>query len=485
MSTRLYAMHEPDLAKYLEDQEAAITLLIEKPELSAKWGDDEDDPDGDIDDIFDRDAEGTAHISVGGVLTMNGPSPIEKFLGMNGTSYKSIIGAVAKANADPATRQVALEINSPGGSTSGMNEAWRAIRESTKPVTAVNRGMMASAAYGLASAAGPGRIFAADAASLQGSVGIQYQHRDTSKRMEAMGIKEQSFVSRNAPLKNADPGTEVGAQAIQDMIDAMERNFHAMIAEGRGISAEYVSQNFGRGAVLVAQDPDSSKPSAIKAGMIDKIMPAGVPPLTMAQFKTWALERDKTLTAKTVTQPAPAGNRKPEENRMDLKELLEQNPEAKATYLADLAKATSDGENIYKARAEKIGKILASEAYKSNTVVQAKGFEAISGKISAESFDQLVAMADMLAENAALVAETNAAHAKKETPGEDHKVTDEVTAKAKALKIDIEAVKTGVDRHNNDTNTPPHMKMKFEDVLAAEIHNAEITAADKARLGLK
>ena len=89
---------------------------------------------------------------------------------------------------------------------------------------------------------------------------------------------------------------------------------------------------------------------------------------------------------------------------MTLQEFLASNPDAQAAHDKFGADQFAKGENAAKLRAEKVGKILASEAYKSNSVVQAKALEALAGTISLETFDNLVAMADMFAEQAKLVA---------------------------------------------------------------------------------
>ena len=44
------------------------------------------------------------------------------------------------------------------------------------------------------------------------------------------------------------------------------------IATGRNTTVENIIENFGKGGVFIAQDPDPEKPDAIKAGMIDRLI---------------------------------------------------------------------------------------------------------------------------------------------------------------------------------------------------------------------
>jgi hypothetical protein len=88
------------------------------------------------------------------------------------------------------------------------------------------------------------------------------------------GIKDIGIVSKNAPLKNPDTATAEGFKAYQERLDAIERVFIGRVSEGRGVSVETVEKDFGRGAVLVAQDPDPEQTSALSVGMIDKVIGA-------------------------------------------------------------------------------------------------------------------------------------------------------------------------------------------------------------------
>lgn len=215
----------------------------------------------------------TAILDVRGTLT-NRPSPIASFLGFATTSYIDIQEAIDSIAGDDSIKNVRLIIDSPGGNVTGLDETWLAIRELAKKknVVAENHGLMASAAYWLATAAD--KIVATSPAAETGSIGVYLLAIDYSKQEEKYGIKEIRIVSKNAPLKNPSPATKEGLRAYQDRLDALERVFISRVAEGRGVTVEKVEKDFGRGALLVAEDPDSSKPDALSVGMIDEVQGA-------------------------------------------------------------------------------------------------------------------------------------------------------------------------------------------------------------------
>lgn len=213
----------------------------------------------------------TATIDIRGTLT-NTRSLIGSFLGFKYTSYIDIQNAIETIAADDTIKKVRLIIDSPGGNVTGLDETWLALRELSKDreIVAENHGLMASAAYWLATAAG--KILATSPSAETGSIGVYLLYVDFTEYDKKQGIKDIRIVSKNAPLKNPDPAKAEGLKAYQDRLDALERVFISRVAEGRGVSTEKVEKDFGRGAVLVAQDPDPAKPSALSVGMIDSVI---------------------------------------------------------------------------------------------------------------------------------------------------------------------------------------------------------------------
>lgn len=183
------------------------------------------------------------------------------FTAMSGaTSYDTIRTDLQAALDDPKVKSIMLNIDSPGGEASGTSELAQAIFDARgkKPIVAYVGGTGASAAYWTASAAD--RIVV-DATAILGSIGVQMAFREAAPKA---GEKAYRFVSSQSPLKNADPGTDEGAKAVQGTIDAMAQVFVNTVARNRGVATETVLKDFGKGGILVGQD-------AVSAGMADSV----------------------------------------------------------------------------------------------------------------------------------------------------------------------------------------------------------------------
>lgn len=209
-----------------------------------------------------------ARISINGVLTQKGPSLVDLILGEDGTAYDAINDALDRIAEMDQIKKVELLVDSPGGEAAGVDEVYQRIMalRNQKEVVAINKGLMASAAYWLSSAAD--KIFATSPTNETGSIGVVITAVDVSKAHEKMGVKIARIVSRNAPNKVPDIKTKEGVQILQDRADALERIFISRVAEGRGLPIDYVQDNFGKGAVLVASDPSDNK-DAFDVKMLD------------------------------------------------------------------------------------------------------------------------------------------------------------------------------------------------------------------------
>ena len=260
----LYAIEKNYVISYLEAIENATTE--ERSAALAVFG---DKP---IDSIVAHSDNGNeAMITISGPLSPSGPSPLARFFGYSGTGYNDIVAAAKKLENDPAVDTVRLVMNTPGGTVSGMDQARQALESlaSKKNVIAENHGMIASAGYYLATAAH--KITATSPLVETGSIGVIRAGFDYSDAMSRNGIKRIKIVSSNAPNKQADPTTAQGLKVHQDEVDATERVFIQKISEGRNTTAEHIIENYGKGGILIAQDPDKDKPSALKSGMIDSV----------------------------------------------------------------------------------------------------------------------------------------------------------------------------------------------------------------------
>ncbi|MFP5513341.1 MAG: S49 family peptidase [Alphaproteobacteria bacterium] len=181
------------------------------------------------------------------------------------TSAGALLNDYRLALSNPDVGAIMLLMDTPGGAVSGINAVHDAIApgRKQKPTKAYVTGTAASAGYWIASAVGPGNIVM-DRTSIVGSIGVVAA---IPKQVEpgADGVMAVEIVSANAPNKRPDPTTEEGADTIRATLNAIETQFIADVAKGRGVSVEKVKSDFGKGGVLVGQD-------AVSAGMADKIM---------------------------------------------------------------------------------------------------------------------------------------------------------------------------------------------------------------------
>jgi ClpP class serine protease len=207
-----------------------------------------------------------------GTLTKSRAPRWLSFFGIKTTSYVDIIAAVEKVKDTPGVELVKVKFDTPGGTASGIDQTYQAILDlaTSMEVEAEISGMCASGGYYLASAIP--KITATGFADEIGSIGVLVVYTSWKKFDEKMGLREIYITSSNAPNKAPDPETKGGRQVIQDRVDALERVFYKRISEGRGVSTEYIAENFGRGGVLIAYDPDPDRNDAVSVGMIDAVL---------------------------------------------------------------------------------------------------------------------------------------------------------------------------------------------------------------------
>lgn len=178
-----------------------------------------------------------------------------------GTSTDMLAKDLAAAINNPAVKRIVLDINSPGGEATGINEMGDMIRDARgrKQIDAYIGGIGASAAYWLAS---PATNVYADRTALIGSIGVVMQYKDTKARDEREGTRMLEFVSSASPNKRLDPADEEGAASVQAIVDALGEIFVSVVARNRGTTVTNVKQNYGKGGVMLAEQ-------ALRVGMID------------------------------------------------------------------------------------------------------------------------------------------------------------------------------------------------------------------------
>lgn len=214
------------------------------------------------DEPYDITPDGVAHIAVVGMLTPRA-NPCAALLGDGQTEYGFIREAVMRADDDPNVAAIALDIDSPGGSVSGLDETAMIVAQAKKPTRSYVHNMAASAAYWLA--AQTDEIIATSPSSVVGSIGVAVETLDTSKAEADQGVVRRTFTSTDAPDKRVDASTEEGQAKIVAHLDDLHALFVRRVARGRNVSAETVNADFGRGGVVIAE-------KAMKVGMIDRVI---------------------------------------------------------------------------------------------------------------------------------------------------------------------------------------------------------------------
>ncbi len=144
-----------------------------------------------------------------------------------------LLDEVSKSGA----KGVILAIDSPGGTTTGAERLYDAIRRlaAKKPTVAVVGDTAASGAY--IAAIGTDRIVA-QGNSLVGSIGVLIQYPDLSKLMGKVGVEVDAV--KSSPLKAEPSGFEPTSPevhaALVALVDDSYQWFKGLVKERRGMS---------------------------------------------------------------------------------------------------------------------------------------------------------------------------------------------------------------------------------------------------------
>jgi len=140
-------------------------------------------------------------------------------------------------------RAVVLDIDSPGGSATGSNYLYLAVRSlaKKKPVVAFIRGVGASGAYMLAC---PATRIVAIPSAIIGSIGVISMRPLVYEAMERLGLKMN--ITKSDRLKDMgsmfrEPTPEE-KQKEQSLVDDLYDQFLDAVAEGRGMDKAKVKE---------------------------------------------------------------------------------------------------------------------------------------------------------------------------------------------------------------------------------------------------
>ena len=152
------------------------------------------------------------------------------------TDDQKMLELLDKVGKSSQVRAVILDINSPGGTTTGGEAMYDAIRQlaEKKPVVAVCGTLATSAAYIVALATD--RIFVYGN-TITGSVGVIFQWADVSELMKTLGVKVEEI--KSGPLKAVpnpfQPADEKARAVGEEMVQEAKVWFVDLVAKRRKI----------------------------------------------------------------------------------------------------------------------------------------------------------------------------------------------------------------------------------------------------------
>ena len=182
-------------------------------------------------------SDGIAIIPIAGVIGKH-LSLMETACG--GVDLDGVAAALSIAVEDENVRAIVLNINSGGGTVTGVQEISARIKAAseTKPVIAYTDGQCCSAAYWMASQATA--IYASPSAEV-GSIGVYMALLDESASLAQQGVKVNlvkagKFKASGAPFQ---PLTDDERAMFQADVDKIYRRFTSSVTERRpSVSAE-------------------------------------------------------------------------------------------------------------------------------------------------------------------------------------------------------------------------------------------------------
>lgn len=209
---------------------------------------------------------GVAYVPVRGVLTAN-TDIYERWFGWS--TYHGLGETMGAVSASEDVSAVVMFFDTPGGAVMGVQGAADAVRDcaKTKPVHALVHPWAASAGYWLASQCSDITL---TPGAWVGSVGTMM----TGRQPVQPGMSgDQTFVltSRHAGAKRPDLSTEEGRAVSQKRLDVLEDEFHAVVAEGRGVTVDELRVQMSRSDNVLSGADIFWGDEAVERGLADGV----------------------------------------------------------------------------------------------------------------------------------------------------------------------------------------------------------------------
>lgn len=182
-----------------------------------------------------------------------------------GASAEGLAAQFRALVADPNVGAIVLDVDSPGGAVSGIDELGTEIFKArgTKPIVAQVNHLAASAAYWVATAADE---MVVTPSGEVGSIGVFAAHQDVSAALEREGVKV-TLISAGKFKTEGNPYQPLGEEAraaIESRVADYYGAFTKAVARNRGVSVADVQGGFGEGRVVGAKE-------AVRLGMADRV----------------------------------------------------------------------------------------------------------------------------------------------------------------------------------------------------------------------
>jgi protease-4 len=150
-----------------------------------------------------------------------------------------LLARLDKIAASDSVKGVIISISSPGGTTYGGEQIYKAIRRiaEKKPVVSDVRTLAASAGYMIAIA---GDDIVAGDTSITGSIGVIFQYPQVKDLLDKIGVSMEEI--KSAPLKAEPspfhPASDAAKAVINDMVTDSFNWFVSLVADRRHLSKE-------------------------------------------------------------------------------------------------------------------------------------------------------------------------------------------------------------------------------------------------------
>lgn len=168
-----------------------------------------------------------------GILEINGVLAYRPDIGdliFDGFEDSSeVLAAFRRLEAEPETKAIVLNVNSPGGFSVGGAEIADAVRGSPKPTVTWVGGMMCSLAYWIGSQA---QAVVSTRSAMVGSIGAYVSVVDYHRMLANAGIEVKVFTNKEGTFKAAGmPGTEITSDHAAEFTRQAQRSFDLFRAD--------------------------------------------------------------------------------------------------------------------------------------------------------------------------------------------------------------------------------------------------------------